>query len=387
MAALPLQKGEATTSSEEPGERLQKSLAALIRGSIPNCSAEDFPANPEEGCKRMATFLNLWYPVTSNKVLMERNAFAQACNRLKAAEIRQIVANIHSYRSWLLKKKNNMKTGGRTDPLLMMLIKTVTEKSEPTDSQEVCLAKQPAKAEEEKKDESRASSSKPAKAKRQKTKDPKQEKDKEEMAPGPKPAKAEEGQSPKPVKAGEQSKESPKRAKAVVLDFETPLSKSKSSSVVSVSSADVMSARDMCASEKKPVQAASKKPAAQGKSMKKPAKAECKAKPAKAGGTSAESAGNQQELEKAGEEKKKGEKRPWVSSQSFGFIHETKAKEKAYIRAKLEMADKPYCLVNVNIPGGEKQQEVMEMLFAKAQEPGWTKKALVKEKNELINKA
>ena len=69
-----------------------------------------------------------------------------------------------------------------------------------------------------------------------------------------------------------------------------------------------------------------------------------------------------------------------MSSQSFGFVHETRASKKAYIRARQEMADKEYCLVNIEIPEGEQQTQVMDDLFAKAQEPGWTKETLVAHK-------
>lgn len=374
MAALPLQKGE---SAEEPGTRLQKSLAAVIRGCIPNCSPEDFPADPETGCKNMATFLNVWFPVTNNKVSIERNAFAEACNRLKAAEVKQIVANIHAYRSWLKMKKKNMKTGGRTDPMIRMLMNTVTGCHEQNDSQESSQAK-PAMANEKHMDET-----KPGKAQGVKASVTKPE-EVVDMIPSPKPAKAaEESQSSKPVMADGQNIDSPEPAKAVVLDFETPRSKMSPgiASVVSVSSADVMPASSMCPSEKKPAQAASKRPAAQVKSLKRPAAAEEKSKPAKA----TAKAKTKAEPAKAMAQEKKGQKRSWVTSQSFGYIHETRAKGKAYIRAKPEMADKPVCLVNVNVPAGEKQKEIMDVLFQKAQEPGWTKEALVSKKDDMVS--
>ena len=65
----------------KPVERLDKDtvkqLAALIRGCVPDCKLEDFPADPEKACKRLQTFLCLWYPATSNKKADERKAFSE----------------------------------------------------------------------------------------------------------------------------------------------------------------------------------------------------------------------------------------------------------------------------------------------------------------------
>ena len=69
MDGLPIQEGE------------EKGLAALIRGCLPNAKPEDFPPDPEKACKRLHTFLGLWYVATNNKKPVERKAFAQACKR------------------------------------------------------------------------------------------------------------------------------------------------------------------------------------------------------------------------------------------------------------------------------------------------------------------
>ena len=118
---LPLKKRE--MNLQELGKMLKKpaegsadkglhhSLVALIKGCIPDCKPEDFlpEPEPEEGCKRLHTFLGLWFPATNNKVDCERKAFAEACKRLQVAEVKSIVNNIRAYRQWLLK------TGERQD--------------------------------------------------------------------------------------------------------------------------------------------------------------------------------------------------------------------------------------------------------------------------------
>ena len=99
MDGLPIQEGE------------EKGLAALIRGCLPNAKPEDFPPDPEKACKRLHTFLGLWYVATNNKKPVERKAFAQACNRLSIDEIKEKVNNLHSYKSFLLRKHRYQKIG------------------------------------------------------------------------------------------------------------------------------------------------------------------------------------------------------------------------------------------------------------------------------------
>ena len=83
----------------KPEEGYVRQLAAIIKGSFSSCSTADFPADCEEACKRLVTFLTLWFPTTNHKKSDERQAFKQACGRLKPAEINAIVNNLHSYKS------------------------------------------------------------------------------------------------------------------------------------------------------------------------------------------------------------------------------------------------------------------------------------------------
>ena len=146
---------------------------------------------------------------------------------------------------------------------------------------------------------------------------------------------------------------------------------------------------------KKPAKAgASKKPAAKTV-LKRPAasKAKVKKKPAKAEERleqGEEEAGA--EPEKAEEEQRdKADKKPAkargkarLPSKSFGLVHETRAAKKAYIQAKPDMAGQKYCLVNVELPKGKQQDEIMDQLIEKACEEGWTKESLVKCKIGLL---
>ena len=111
----------------KPAEGCVKQLTAIIRGSLPTCSTADFLADCEEACKRLVSFLTLWYPTTNNKKSDERQAFKQACGRLKAEEIKAIVTALHSYKSWLLRKHRNLKTGEKIDPVIKSLLRILVK--------------------------------------------------------------------------------------------------------------------------------------------------------------------------------------------------------------------------------------------------------------------
>jgi hypothetical protein len=111
----------------KPEEGCVKQLAAIIKGSFSTCSTGDFPADCEEACKRLVSFLALWFPTTNNKKSDERQAFKQACGRLKSEEINAIVNNLHSYKSWLLRKHRNLKTGEKTDPVIKSLLQILVK--------------------------------------------------------------------------------------------------------------------------------------------------------------------------------------------------------------------------------------------------------------------
>ena len=72
-------------------------------------------------------------------------------------------------------------------------------------------------------------------------------------------------------------------------------------------------------------------------------------------------------------------KKEWVVSKSFGFIHETRASQKAYINAKPGMADKPMFRWQQ-----ASCRTLMEKVFAKAQEENMTKASLVQYKKDLL---
>ena len=66
----------------------------------------------------------------------------------------------------------------------------------------------------------------------------------------------------------------------------------------------------------------------------------------------------------------------WKVSPSFGLVKATTASEKAYLQAKNASGAKPYCLVSVGIPKGEKQSQIVAALLEKCKEEGWDKSKL-----------
>ena len=76
-------------------------------------------------------------------------------------------------------------------------------------------------------------------------------------------------------------------------------------------------------------------------------------------------------------------KNTWVASCSFGWIKMGSFSEKGYILARNGSEEKPWCVVNVNLPKGENQTQVLQSCFSEAQKPGLNKAHMVDFKNSL----
>ena len=120
MASLPIKPAK---GSEKPD--LKKSLVALIKGCLPNCRVDDFPADPEKACKRQRNFLALWCNTSSMRKPEERTAFEEACPHLTKSEVKQIVNNVHDYKSFLHRKNRNQKAGEKTEPVFKGLFQAI----------------------------------------------------------------------------------------------------------------------------------------------------------------------------------------------------------------------------------------------------------------------
>lgn len=370
MATLPVKPAKGL------GPGAVQRMSALIKGSLGQVSATDFPTDPEEACKRLLSFLVLWYPTTNMRQPEERAAFQVACPRLNEGEVKQIVSSLHQYKAWLLRRKRNLKTGSRTDDWLKSLLDIVqTQVSEEQKPAKRLYSKQSLEAPEGCAVQSGSST--------------------DMLAEGE--AEMSENVCRKPATGSRDAIEFVFPSQSSVTECQ--------SDIVSVSSGDIVPVARI----------ASEKPA---KAMKRPAKkrpasceegvSEKKSKPAKAVAKEKESekaveksgkavGSKKEEPEKAvGSKKQKPAKaavskkqKPvkavaWKSSGSFGLVKLTKAKEKAYIQAKQKPESKAYCLVNVALPAGEKQSHFMGRLMEKACEEGWSKQALVEWKNKEL---
>ena len=105
-------------------------LTAMIKGCIPNCNTETFPADPEKACLRLGHFLKMWYQHQDLTKPEERLAFKNACPSLGDHDVKQIVNTLHNYKAWLQRKKRNLKNGDRTHPIVLDLVSLVAGKPE-----------------------------------------------------------------------------------------------------------------------------------------------------------------------------------------------------------------------------------------------------------------
>ena len=330
MATLPIKPARGPQKPE-----LVKSLVALIKGCLPNCRVDDFPADPENACKRQHQFLTLWYNTSCMRKPEERKAFQEACPHLTKSEVKQIVNALHEYKSFLHRKNRNQKTGEKTEPVFKGLFQAILGNK----SQEL------AQGLEKKQSEESQACQKPAKRLRSKTTP-------EKAAVSQKPEEAEQLDAPASSSSGIYfAWNQPEPAEASQSDKVPP---EAGESILSISSSSGLVPAPSLKSAKASPKAVQKKPSQKNQVQKKPAK-----KPAEATGS-------------------------WLASPSFGWVHEAKASSKAYLVYKKAWQDKASCLVNVNLPKGEKQSQVMAALVEKCKEEGWDKNKLVDYKNGLL---
>ena len=111
-------------------EEATAALSAMIKGCIPTCDTETFPADPEKACLRLGHFLKMWYQNKNISKPEERLAFKKACPNLGEHDVKQIVNSLHNYKAWLQRKKRNLKNGDRTHPIVLDLVALVSGKPE-----------------------------------------------------------------------------------------------------------------------------------------------------------------------------------------------------------------------------------------------------------------
>lgn len=354
MATLPVKPGKG--SGKEDVQR----MAALIKGSLGEVVVADFSSDSEEACKRLMHFLVVWYPTTSMKQPDERAAFHLACPRLNAGEVRQVVSSLHQYKAWLHRKGRNLKTGARTEGWLKSLLDVVLK-------QDMTAEQKPEKR----------------LFKKQSLESTVQSGSSTDVLELGQEAEMPEHVSKKPAIGS---------GGGIEFAFATSSSVSENEpDIVSVSSGDIVP--DTTLVKQKPAKAmkrpACKRPAsceetAMSKKKQKPEKAVVEEmKPEKAEEKPKKAEGSKKEKpEKAGDKLVKAA--AWKSSDSFGLVKVTKAKDKAYIQAKEKPESKAYCLVNVALPAGEKQSQFMDRLMDEACKEGWTKEALVEWKRKEL---
>ena len=338
MATLPVKPAKGSRKPE-----VTKSLVAIIKGSLPNCRVEDFPADPENACKRQSSFLSLWYNTSNMRKPEERKAFEEACPHLKTSEVKQIVNVVHECKTFLGRKKRNQKTGEKTEPVFKGLFQAIFGNKGLEMAQDL----------EKKTSAESMAETKPAKRLRSKTTP-------EKIPISQKPEEAEKQDAPASSSSGIFFAWNPEPAKACSERGTSEAGESIltiSSGSISSSSGPVIAASSLKAAEggkSASPKTSQKKPAQKNAAKKKPA-----AQPAEATNS-------------------------WVASPSFGWVHETKASTKAYLVCKKAWEDKASCLVNVNLPKGERQSQVMAALVEKCKEEGWDKSKLVDYKNGLL---
>lgn len=304
---------------------------AVMKGCMTEAQARAWPLDPEEACKGYASFVKQYLSMGDHTKPETRAALKIAFPSLTGADSKKLLNGFNDVKNFLKKKWKNFKSGEKTDPILLSLMKALFQREDLEKPTEV--AGQPAKG-------CSGNPSKPA-----------------------------EGcgnvSVPKlPVKGG-----------LVIASIPSTQESEDVADVVSISSMSEIPASMLvnAAQVKKrpsagPASHVGKRPASK-KSKKQPAKASSSSTPQPA---------------KARPALVIADKNVWTPSLSFGYLKATYASEKAYIVYKPEKADKPICLVNVALPRGEAQTEVMKKLLEMASQASLTKADVVTFKNNLL---
>ena len=120
--SLPIGRiGDMEEEKPEEGSRAA-SLAAMLKGFLPKLSVEDFPVEPEKACQKLPVLLPLWLKEKVTKP-EARTALRLAAPRIGTESREEILNHSGSYRKFLVKKRGNMKTGEKTDPHVLHVLK------------------------------------------------------------------------------------------------------------------------------------------------------------------------------------------------------------------------------------------------------------------------
>ena len=315
---------------------------AVMKGCMTEAQARAWPLDPEEACKGYASFVKQYLSMGEHSKPETRAALKIAFPSLTVPDSKKLLNGFNDVKNFLKKKWKNLKSGEKTDPILLSLMKALFEKEGLENLAEV--AGKPAEG-------CASTSSKPAEGC---------------ASTSSKPAEGCGNLSvPKlPVKGG-----------LVIASIPTTQESEDVGDVVSISSmSEVPASMLVNAAQVK------KRPCAGPASLvgKRPASKNSKIKPAKASSSSTP------QPAKARPALVIADKNVWTPSLSFGYLKGTYASEKAYIVYKPEKADKPICLVNVALPRGEAQTEVMKKLLEMASQASLTKADVVTFKNNLL---
>ena len=112
-AVLPCKPGE--------GQEINQFVAVLPLAS----TAEAWPADSEEACRRHADFLAVWLKMPQNGKAEMRCSLKKANSKLSASEQKAIANAMMGAKTWLNRKKRNMKTGEKTPPVFQKLLQAL----------------------------------------------------------------------------------------------------------------------------------------------------------------------------------------------------------------------------------------------------------------------
>ena len=106
----------------------QDARVAVMKGCMTEAQARAWPLDPEEACKGYASFVKQYLSMGEHSKPETRAALKIAFPSLTLPDSKKLLNGFNDVKNFLKKKWKNLKSGEKTDPILLSLMKALFEK-------------------------------------------------------------------------------------------------------------------------------------------------------------------------------------------------------------------------------------------------------------------
>ena len=106
----------------------QDARVAVMKGCMTEAQARAWPLDPEEACKGYASFVKQYLSMGEHSKPETRAALKIAFPSLTLPDSKKLLNGFNDVKNFLKKKWKNLKSGEKTDPILLSLMKALFAK-------------------------------------------------------------------------------------------------------------------------------------------------------------------------------------------------------------------------------------------------------------------